>query len=255
VLFRGYSCHPIAYGNSLIVTVGGPSRAVIAFKKKSGDLLWSRQDFANSHSSPILINLDGEDQLVVLMHKEIAGLNPKTGELLWRFTHDIDGNNIASTPVWADGNLLFTSSAYEGGSRVVKLTRRNGKTSVKELWFTTKMRVHHGNVISVGSYFYGSSGSFGPALFTAIEAQSGAVLWQSRDFTKATCLYADGKLIILGQDGTLSLAKPTVGGLEILSKATLLKQNAWTPPALIGKRLYLRDRKTITAVDLKQRRN
>ena len=251
VLFRGYSCHPIAYQNSVIVTAGGANRAVMAFSQQNGALLWKKQDFKNSHSSPILINLDGQDQLVVFVDKEIAGLDPKNGELIWSYTHGAFGDNIASTPVWAQGNLLFCSSAYDNGSRVLKLTRTNGKTNATELWFTNKLRVHHGNVVNVGSDIYGSSGSFGPALFTAMDLRSGTILWQNRDFPKATCLYADGKLIILAEDGSLALAVPTPEGLQILSRIELLKRNAWTPPSLIGSRLHLRDRSTIMTLDLR----
>ena len=43
------------------------------------------------------------------------------------------------------------------------------------------------------------------------------------------------------------------GGLDVLARAELLTENAWTAPTLVGTRLYLRDRKNIVAVDLGSR--
>jgi len=56
------------------------------------------------------------------MDKIIIGVDPATGELLWSHPHDTIGDMTATTPVWSDGNLLFVSSAYNGGSRVIHLS-------------------------------------------------------------------------------------------------------------------------------------
>ena len=81
-----------------------------------------------------------------------------------------------STPVWGPDNLLFISSGYDGGSRVLKLTRAGDKTTVEEVWAHRLMRVHFSNAIRVGDLVYGSSGDFGPAPFTAIDVKTGKVL-------------------------------------------------------------------------------
>jgi len=60
----------------------------------------------------------------------------------------------------------------------------------------------------------------------------------------------DGKLITLDQDGYLMLADPSPKGFKVAAKSKLLTNLSWTPPVLVGTRLYLRDRKTIMAVDL-----
>jgi hypothetical protein len=36
----------------------------------------------------------------------------------------------------------------------------------------------------------------------------------------------------------------------VLSRAQILENRAWTPPTLVGRTLYVRDRKTIAAYDL-----
>ena len=63
-------------------------------------------------------------------------------------------------------------------------------------------------------------------------------------------LDADGKLIILDEDGSLGLTTVSPQGLLVLSRATVLENLAWTPPTLGGTTLYVRDRKTIAAFAL-----
>jgi len=113
------------------------------------------------------------------------------------------------------------------------------------------MRVHHGNVIRIDDCIYGSSGDFGPAFLTALDVRAGKVLWQDRTLPKAMLLYADGKFIILDEDGYLSLANLDHHGLKIVSRAQMLTSKAWTPPSLVGTKLYLRDRKNLMALDLR----
>ena len=149
-----------------------------------------------------------------------------------------------------EDNRLFLSTAYSGGSRALELTRRNGKTSVEELWFTKRMRVHHGNVVRLDGLAYGFSGDFGPAFLTAIRVSDGEVVWRHRGFAKGTLLYADGKFIILDEDGTLALAEPAEKGIEVLVQAQPLQHNCWTPPTLVGDTLYVRNREKFVAFDL-----
>jgi hypothetical protein len=85
---------------------------------------------------------------------------------------------------------------------------------------------------------------------TAIELKTGKIMWQERGFAKAQLLWADGKLILADQDGMLALCRATPQKFEVLSKASVMQSISWTPPTLVGTRLYLRDRKTIAAYDL-----
>jgi outer membrane protein assembly factor BamB len=248
---NGYSCSPLAYKNTVVMMVGGQGHALIAFNQKDGSVAWKKQDFKNSTSSPIIINVDGQEQLVAFMFGEIVGVDPDNGDLLWSHPHETDFGLNTSTPVWGDDNLLFVSSGYNGGSRVLKLTRVNGKTNIEEVWFHRLMRVHFGTCIRVGDFVYGSSGDFGPAPFTAVNVKTGKIAWRDRSFTRASFVFADGRFIILDEDGHLSLASLTPEGLKVHSRVELLNGLSWTPPTLAGATLYVRDRKSLMAFDLK----
>jgi hypothetical protein len=204
-----------------------------------------------SPNSPLVIDVDGQRQILIFAGDVVAGVNPATGDTLWTYPHKTDWGLNISTPVWSPADhLLFVSSAYSSGSRVLELHQSGGKTTVTEKWFNNRMRIHIGTAIRIGGTIYGSSGDFGPAFLTAVDVASGKILWQDRTFARAQLLYADGKLVVLDEDGTLGLATPGPTGLKVLAKASILQNLAWTPPTLVGTRLYARDRKTIAAFDL-----
>ena len=146
--------------------------------------------------------------------------------------------------------LIFCSSAYDSGSRAIKLTKKDGKTVPEQVWYSRKMRLHHGNAVFIGDHIYGSSGDSGPAFFMSLDIDTGKVQWRRRGFKKSTCVLADGKLIILDEDGQLTLATVTPEGLTILSQCTVAERYAWAAPTLVGTTLYIRDRKHIMAFDL-----
>lgn len=248
---NGYSCSPLAYKNTVIVMVGGAGSALMAFNQKDGAVAWRKHDFRNSTSSPILINVDGQEQLVAFMFSEIVGVDPNNGDLLWTHPHETDFGLNTATPIWGEDNLLFVSSGYNGGARALHLARSDGKTHVEERWFHRLFRLHFGTAIRIGDLVYGSSGDFGPAPFTAINVKTGKIAWRDRSLPRASFLYADGRFILLDEDGALALATPSAEGLKIHAKFALMTNNAWTVPSLAGTTLYARDRKTILALDLK----
>jgi outer membrane protein assembly factor BamB len=248
---RGYSCSPLLYDGTIIVTIGGPGQAVAAFNQQTGALVWKAGDFEMAPASPILIDVDGQPQLVLFAGERVAGLDPSSGRTLWSHPHKTDWGLNISTPIWSPSDhLLFVSSAYSTGSRAIELRQAAGKTTASEKWFTNRVRVHIGTVIRLGDYAYGSSGDFGPAFITAVDMKTGKIAWQDRSFSRAQLLYADGKLIILDEDGALGLATVSPQGLKVLSRASALTNLAWTPPTLAGTTLYVRDRKNIAAFNL-----
>ena len=246
----GYAPSPLAWGDTVIVPAGGDGQAVMAFEQSDGTLVWKSGDFLIAPSSPILIDVTGQTQLVVVGGQTINGLDPDTGTILWSHANETGGDMNITTAVWGSDNLLFVSSAYDGGSRVVRLTRDSEGTEIEELWFSRRLRVHIGTTIRLGDFIVGSSGDFGPTFITAMDIGTGEQLWRRRGFPRTTFLYADNKLILLDEEGNLSLARASREGLEVLTRAQLLEPIAWSPPTLVGTTLYVRDRRSIMALEL-----
>ena len=251
---RGFAPSALLYGNSVIISIGGRGQAVGAFNPDTGALLWKAGDMDFAPASPILIDVDGQTQLVVFGGDRIAGMDPANGRMLWSHPHRTDWGLNISTPIWsASDHLLIFSSAYGTGSRALDLRQAAGKTTVTEKWAVPRIRVHIGTIIRLGDFAYMSSGDFGPAFLSAMNVKTGAIAWQDRSFSRAQLLYADNKMILLDEDGTLGLATVSPQGLQVLSRAPILENRAWTPPTLIGKTLYVRDRRTMAAYDLGSR--
>jgi outer membrane protein assembly factor BamB len=246
----GYSSSPIAYKNLIITTAGGAGRGVIAFDAATGKTVWQSQDFQNGYSSPIIIDLDGRPELIVFTYAEIAGLDPDTGALEWTRPHKSDQGVNVATPIWGDDHLLFISSAYGGGSRVLKLARTGAAVSVEEVWANQRVRIHFGNAVRMGGRLYASNGDMGSAPFAAIDITTGQMLWRDRSVTRATLVGAGSRLVLLDEDGNLALATPGESGLELHGKVQILKERAWTAPTLSGTTLFVRDRHQIMALDL-----
>ncbi|HAK55956.1 MAG: PQQ-like beta-propeller repeat protein [Vicinamibacterales bacterium] len=250
VVRSGYGCSPIAYRDLVICSVGGPGQSVMAFRQADGAVVWRSGHFLTSQAPPILINVDGQDQLVFFAGQSVNGLDPASGHVLWSHVHDAGNDLNLSHPLWGDDNILFVSSAYIAGSRALKLLREDDITRVEELWFNSRLRFMFLNGIRLGDHVYGTSGDFGPAFLTAIHVPSGEVAWRTRGFSRASLLYADDKLILMDEDGDLALARITPEGMTVLSRATIFETTAWTAPTLVGTTLYARDREKIVAIDL-----
>lgn len=249
-LFWGYSSSPIAYKDTIIVPVGAKNGAVMAFDAMTGKLKWRSGDAVNGYSAPILIDVDGEQQLVAFMGKEVMGLNPDNGDVKWRHPHVTSYDVNASTPIWGPDNILFISSDYGTGARGLKLTRDGKQTTVKELWHQRKMGIHFGSAVLIGDYVYGSTGN-SRAFLSAINVKTGEIAWrEGAGLTKSSVIHADGKLIIVDEDGKLALATVSPEGIKVQSAFDLFNARSWSAPTLVGHTLFVRDLKQIVALDL-----
>jgi outer membrane protein assembly factor BamB len=245
-LDRGYAASPLPYKDGIIVPVGGAGRALMAFRQSDGSVLWSKGDMENAYSSPILIRAAGRDQVVAFMAKEVVGADANTGDVLWTVGHRTMYDINAATPVWCgDESVLVVSSGYDGGARGIHIGKR-----AAELWSHKRLRVHHTNMVCAGGVVYGSSGDFGPAPFSAVEAKTGKVLWQDRAFSKASFVLAGDTIFVVDDDGSVAAATISRQGLKVLGELQLLRANAWTVPLLAESRLFVRDRHRIVALQL-----
>lgn len=246
----GYSSSPIIYGDSIIVLLGGTDCAVVALNPHDSATRWKKHTFTNGYSTPRIINVDGLDHLVCVMNDAIIGLDPKSGDLHWQCAHEHDDQafeNIAMPAYGNDGFLFFSSPKRD--ARTLRLTRDGDKINFTETWTSRKIRTFHSTTLRVGDFLYGSSGITGPGFLFCAHAQTGELPWRQRGFATAKVLYAEGKLIILDEDGDLAIATPSPDKLTIHARWNMLTPRAWTIPTLVGSTLYLRDQKTIKALN------
>jgi len=131
MMMYGYAASPIAFRDTIVVPVGGRGRAMMAFKQADGAVAWSKNDFGNVYSSPLLINVGGLEQIAMLLDGAMIGVNPLNGDLQWQVPFKADYSIAVATPVWGPDNLLFISSEYNAGAKVIELTRSGQQTTAK----------------------------------------------------------------------------------------------------------------------------
>lgn len=254
-LNRGYGASPLAFKDTVIVVVGGTDVGVAAFRQDTGEVAWKSEKLRGGYPSPMVVRIHDEDHLLLALGTERAGLDPATGKTRWKTSVDKQLAGIMSSPVFVPPDRVFFSAAYGGGSQLFRVRFADDAYTAEELWHEPKMKVMYSDAIRIGDYIYGSSGDFGPAFLMAVSLADGKVAWRDRTFGKASLLYADGKLILLDEDGVLALVSASPEGVKIHAQAKLLEEKAFTVPTLVGTKLYLRDEHTLLALDLSQAAN
>jgi len=253
----GYCSSPIAYKNMVIIAMDrirpedeeGPTRQdeegqmFAAFDGESGKLVWKNLDFKIGFSSPILVRHEDRSQLILATQQGLVGVNADDGSLLWSHS----GAGHSPSPVWNGADLVFYMSWVDRSvGHAFKLGLENGKSAAKELWKSRKVTFAQATPVQVGDYLYGATDK----AMMAVNMTTGKRAWVKRGYPTASCIYADGKLIILDENGKLSLTTATPDGLTIHSQCQITERYSLTVPTLVENVLYVRDRKHIMALDL-----
>ena len=250
VQYYGYANSPLAYKGTIIVPVGGADFAVAALNPSDGSLLWKSRPGDISYAAPVLIDVDGQKQFVYFSPNEVIGLEPSSGAFLW--SHPVANlcRTNCTAAIWGDDNLLWAATKGVGGTRVLRLKQSAGKTNVEEVWLNRKVRVYHWNALRVGDYVYTSTGD-STSVLAGVDIKTGEIVHRQRGFASTNGIYADGKMILLDHDGKLALATVADGKFDIVSSVQLFNSTTWTPPTLADGRLYVRDRSSMVALDLR----
>lgn len=267
----GYAQCTLVVGDVLIVMPFGEKTGMAGWDKKTGKELWRTPGIGDTHSSPVVANFGGIEQVILLTAKETGGLHsfdPKTGKKLW-FT-DLYQNRIPITvPVQIDDKRLFASGGYDGGSKMLSVVKSGDSFEVKELWSTKKgTQVHPPLVVDKHLYFLANENSNhkgrprrekgGLVCYTL----DGKELWStgnSRFMGRGASLFADGMLIIQdGENGTLRLVDPSPKEFKLLAEANVFGTDPesrkdlryWSPMALANGRLLMRGQGKLLCLDL-----
>ena len=240
-------------GNRLICTPGGEQATLAALDTRTGDVIWSAlvpgHDRA-SYASPVIAEIDGVRQYIQFTARGTIGVRAETGELLWRDDSASNATANCSSPLVA-GNLVFTSSDYGSGGSLVKLSTNAAAVKADLVYHTRDMNSHHGEMVIVDGLLYGSSE---PGILTCLELATGKVKWRSRAPGKGAITYADGRLYLRTEPGTVALVEATGTGYHELGRfeqPERSKSSAWSHPVVADGRLFLSDQDLLFCYDLK----
>lgn len=247
----GYSESVLVDGDWALCTPGGSQATLVALEKSNGNTVWeSAIGDGAGYSSIIAIQPGGAKQYAQFTGQGLIGVRPRDGELLWRYNAPANGTANIATPI-ADGSLVFAASGYGTGGGLVQLEAHDSEIVAKERYFTKNMKNHHGGMVLVDGYLYGSND---PGLLTCLDFKTGEVRWKDRRPGKGSILFADGRIIARSEEGKLSLveAKPDDfvlhGQFEQPHRST---QPSWPHPVIANGKMYLRDQNVLLCYDVR----
>lgn len=253
----GMASSPLVAGELVVVTVGAPQACVAAYRLKSGELAWKADDDPPGYSSPVLLAVGGRRQIVVFTGGSALGLNPESGNVLWRYTYETDYDCNIATPLAIDGNV-FISSGENHGSVLLQLKPDGEKFAVDELWKSqgpqSVLRCEWQTPILLDGKLYGldNIGSAGPVThLTCVDAATGKRLWQQARFGKSNAIAAEGKLFFSTMTGELVVVRALPTAYEEIGRKQVTGPTRQAPSLSDGL-LYLRDDKEIVCLDLRK---
>jgi len=250
----GYTESVLVDQGKVICTPGGKDGAIAALDADSGRTIWRTKSFTDGaqYSSPISIMHQGKKQYVQLVMKNIVGIDPGNGSVLWKSKWP-GKVAVIPTPIFSNGHVYVTSG-YGVGCKLVKLGD-NYPTNVYE---NKVMKNHHGGVIKVGEHLYGYSDGVG---WVCQDFKTGELIWnEKKALGKGAIAYADNRLYCQGEgDGRLILIDASPTGWKTHGEFTISPQTKkrnpkgriWTHPVICDGKLYLRDQEYILCYNIK----
>lgn len=270
----GYAAHPLLDGDRLICTVGGTNSAVVAFNKDTGKEVWRALTMKEiGYAPPVLATLAGRKQIVIWMPDALAGLEPKSGEVLWTQKYPVTGKPqrpevTIATPRIA-GNEIFVTSFYHGALLIRVTNNPPGAEVVWDRHSTSKSELNDGlhTVMSTplwkDGYIYGICGG---GELRCLDAKNGDRQWESDAavggkeglFGTAFLVQQQDRVFIWNDQGELILGKLTPKGFDEISKAKLLETSentrgrdiVWCHPAFANRCMYTHNGKELICVSL-----
>ncbi len=241
----GYACSPLVVRDRLYAEVGGDdNRSVACFDTDTGETIWSNHTDGLSYSSPIAVTTHGQPQIVFITEEHVIGTSPEDGRIIWSFAWP-KGINIA-TPLFVPDDRIFVSAAYDKGAVMIRLREDGANVAAEEAWASRGMENHFNSSILHEGHLYG----FDNSILKCIDVDSGEERWKTRAYAKGSLIFADGHLIVLGEEGFLATVVATPESYQEVARDQVLEGRCWTPPTLANGRVYVRNFDEIVCIDL-----
>jgi uncharacterized repeat protein (TIGR03806 family) len=233
----GFSSSPLVEGDRVIVQAGG----IAAYDCRSGRREWSSNE-PGGYSSPVAAVMAGRRQIVAVTGDSLLGLAPDNGKILWRTPWKTHLDFNVATPV-VDGDTVFVSSGYGKGCA---LFRVGSDLSVTQVCANTRMKNTFSTSVVDRGHLYGFDDDF----LSCMDLATGTVGWKTRAFGKGTLVFADDRLLVLGEAGRLAVVDADPAEYREQWATTISSSRSWTAPTLARGRLFVRDQEFIQAFDI-----
>jgi outer membrane protein assembly factor BamB len=288
----GFAQSPLRYKDLVIVAPQCAKAGAVAYNADSGEVVWETPRLCGEagYSSPMLTNIDGLDQVVLMTPLSppddddeeedeedeeeedeedeedegppfegggLYGVDAKTGEILWNYKGVACKITIPPVTLIGDGRM-FVTGGYEAGSAMIKVVRKRGKFQVTELFKTDQYdaQIHPALLYKDHLYLNGNSNERRDGLMCL--TLDGKVLWKTRrkpSFGRGGLILADGMIYIVeGDKGHLYMVKATTEKYTELGmvKKILKGEAMWAPLALTDGKLIIRDQQQLKCLQVKE---
>ena len=243
----GVSTSPIVDGERLIVHLGNDGAgALMAFDVKSGREVWSQGEHGTSYSSPLLVEIAGVRQVVQWNHETLAGVESRTGKLLWEYPapHRSHNQNMP-TPVFHKGRILL--GGENRGIKCLEPLLKDGKWSVNRLWHQRKVALDMSTAVINGDHLYGMS-HFKMGQIFCLDPRDGTIRWLSegRIGQNVAFLALEGHVAALRSNGELRIIAADPAGYRARASYRVAPDQTWAPPVLLDSRILIKDLNRLT---------
>jgi len=248
---------PYIDGDRLILAPGG-SALMVALDKKTGEEVWrtpNPEAWPMSHASIMPATLAGTKQYLYNNLFGTVGVAADDGRLLWHFPFKFNVA-VAPSPLPLDGERVFITAGYDAGGAILtvanqgdQLTATSTVQVTPDIW---NAEIH--TPIVYNDHFFGV-GRQKRGLFTCL-TDDGEIVWTSEgkaSFEQGSFLLADGMFFVLeGKTGMLRLVEARTDEYRELASAQILSgHDVWSPMALSGGKLILRDWRQMLCLDVR----
>jgi len=246
-------------GDKLYFSPGGPETMTIALDKTTGNLIWKSASLNDKpgYVSPILIEYAGKKMIINVSLGHIFAVDAAKGEILWTVAHvnSRPGHDLifCVTPLFHNG-MVYVTAGYNTGGMMVKIAD-DGK-SVNVAWTDSVLDVHHGGVVLVDGYIYGSNWlNNGNGNWCCIDWNTGEKMWEVPWKCKGSIISAEGMLYIYDEKkGNAGLLKANPEKFDLVSSFQVTQGVSgpfWAHPVIHNGVLYLRHNNALMAYDIK----
>jgi outer membrane protein assembly factor BamB len=208
---HGNGGSPILVDGLLVFSCdGGDQRFVVALDANTGEIRWKKDrlgesDRKFSFSTPLVITVNGQRQIVSPGSDVVSAYDPETGREIWRVRYS-GGYSVIPRPVYGHG-LVFVCTGYS--TPALLAIRPDGQGDVTDThvaWATRRAVPHAPSLLLAGDELYMVSDA-GQA--SCLDATTGKVHWQERvpGNYSASPLYAGGKIYFQSEQGVGTVLK------------------------------------------------
>ena len=234
-------------GLVVVLPGGGNSRSVAAYDATTGDIVWTVLSDVQGYAAPMLVELAGVRQIVVVTAERAAGLTVEDGTLLWEYPWATSsGPPNISMPVVIGGDQLFLSAGYGHGGALIEIAETGGQLSARERWRTIRMKNRCSTSVLYEGHLYGLDES----ILACLDAETGELAWKGGRYGHGQLLLADGHLVVLTERGDVVLVRATPDGHDELARFAAIRGKTWNTPTIADGRLFVRNTTEMAAFDI-----